>query len=176
MNLVRRTASERAIRKTSGHEIFSLLLPATRSRNQPAASSHPPSRCQQRDVAALSREGHFFVGFYVFPGFFYEANRGPRRATPASTYPSKPVRPHKWKRTAAEDRAQPREKQLAKSNAPTPRLISPQERGPSPLTLTREPTAPNSSASMDWKNSRAATRYNYRATWHHLRQLSNVET
>ena len=43
------------------------------------------------------------LAFMFFPGFFNEANRGPRRATPAPTYPSKPVRPHNFKERSAPD-------------------------------------------------------------------------
>ena len=53
----------------------------------------PPRRRERSNVAVLSREGQFVVGFCVFSRMFYEANRGPRRATGASTGTSKPVAP-----------------------------------------------------------------------------------
>ena len=53
----------------------------------------PPRRRKRSNVAELSREGQFVVGFCVFSRMFYEANRGPRRATGASTGTSKPVAP-----------------------------------------------------------------------------------
>ena len=55
----------------------------------------PPRRRKRSNVAELSREGQFVVGFCVFSRMFYEANRGPRRATEASTGTSKPVAPLK---------------------------------------------------------------------------------
>ena len=46
-----------------------------------------------RTSRVLRREGQVFVGFCVFSRAFNEANRGPRRATDASTGTSKPVAP-----------------------------------------------------------------------------------
>ena len=59
-----------------------------------------------------------------FPGFFNEANRVPRRATPAPTYPSKPVRPHKLRKNCAEDSAGTAEKQQGRRSRGTPAPVT----------------------------------------------------
>ena len=52
-----------------------------------------PAGVNGRTSRVLRREGQVIVGFYVFSRKFNEANRGPRRATDASTGTSKPVAP-----------------------------------------------------------------------------------
>ena len=93
LNLVLQTAGRQAIGRTSSHELFRPSGRLLAGRTTLQSSPDPLSRCQRSGVAELSREGQFVVGFCVFSRVFYEANRGPRRATQASTYTSKPIAP-----------------------------------------------------------------------------------
>ena len=93
LNLTLRTVDRQTIHRASSHEYsyFAARLPGVE-----ASLLYSPcslNRHQRQDVANLSRESQLIVGFYVFPGPFNEANRGPRRAPTASTRPSKPGAP-----------------------------------------------------------------------------------
>jgi hypothetical protein len=93
--LVQLTADRRAIRETSVHELFRLGARSHNTQTNLLSSSRSAQQVSAAKRHGLIRPRELIQYQHLcFFRKFNEANRSPRRATAASTKPSKPVRPH----------------------------------------------------------------------------------